>query len=146
MPIESGQDLKQARTLLGWSQIRLAAHLDHHITYISQMENDRKPLSNKALGFISDSIPEFQARCDKDKRFLDKKVKCKLLKTLVVMGSDFDDFERDETFHVSQGIYGPNEWEKWFWSDYNPLCMKCKRECKQSDKMDILSCPQFILK
>ncbi|MFC2142059.1 helix-turn-helix domain-containing protein [Acidobacteriota bacterium] len=146
MPVESGQNLKQARQLLGWSQIRLAAHLDHHITYISQMENGRKPLSNKALTFISDSISVFQVGYDKDRRFLDKKVKSKLLKTNDKKLAQNGNFKGDEDFSETPQEMGSNEWEKWFWSDHNPLCMKCKWECKQSDKVDILSCPQFILK
>ncbi len=146
MPVEPGQDLKQARQLLGWSQVRLAAHLDHHITYISQMENDRKPLSNKALAFITDSITEFQVGYDKDRRFLDSKVKCKLLKTNNERLAKNGNFKGDEDFGKRPQELAQNEWEKWFWSANNPLCMKCKRDCKQSDKVGILSCPQFILK
>ena len=37
------------------------------------------------------------------------------------------------------------EWEKDYWSDYYPLCKKCKHSCKQSHKILGLNCKKFEL-
>lgn len=35
------------------------------------------------------------------------------------------------------------DWEKWWWKELNPTCLKCQRECKQSAKAEVVYCPQF---
>jgi len=32
------------------------------------------------------------------------------------------------------------EWEKWWWSDYNKLCLDCEKDCKQSWRVQIVNC------
>ena len=40
---------------------------------------------------------------------------------------------------------GPlKNWEAWWWGEQNAQCKLCQRECKQSDKVDLLFCPRFI--
>ncbi|MDD5651150.1 MAG: hypothetical protein PHF86_12170 [Candidatus Nanoarchaeia archaeon] len=34
------------------------------------------------------------------------------------------------------------QWEKWWWAEYNELCKKCIKTCKQSYKVK-LSCKEF---
>jgi hypothetical protein len=33
-------------------------------------------------------------------------------------------------------------WTKWWWNEFNDLCLKCKRSCKQSWRVKV-SCKQF---
>jgi len=32
------------------------------------------------------------------------------------------------------------EWEKWWWNNLNPLCINCKKSCKQSSRVEIVNC------
>lgn len=32
------------------------------------------------------------------------------------------------------------EWERWWWSEYNSLCLDCEKECKQSWRVNIINC------
>ncbi len=36
--------------------------------------------------------------------------------------------------------------EAWFWHTKHPLCLRCEKECKQSDKVRIIRCPQCKVK
>jgi len=35
-------------------------------------------------------------------------------------------------------------WEKIWWKEPNEYCLGCKKSCKQSSKVDILSCSQYV--
>jgi hypothetical protein len=35
------------------------------------------------------------------------------------------------------------QWEDWWWRDLNEQCKSCQRGCKQSNKAEIVHCPQF---
>jgi hypothetical protein len=35
------------------------------------------------------------------------------------------------------------EFEDYWWENYNKKCLKCKRNCKQSFKTEIIKCPNF---
>ena len=52
------QDLKKVRNERGWSLRRLADHLGIHHSYVSLMENGRKPLSEKALAFMEEELSQ----------------------------------------------------------------------------------------
>lgn len=34
-------------------------------------------------------------------------------------------------------------WNKWFWEELNPLCIRCIHNCKQSAKVKIIACKKF---
>ena len=34
-------------------------------------------------------------------------------------------------------------WEKAFWKELNALCLACKKDCKQSSRVEIMSCVKF---
>ena len=36
------------------------------------------------------------------------------------------------------------QWESWWFREYNKLCLKCKRACKQSIQAKVIVCPQFM--
>lgn len=38
------------------------------------------------------------------------------------------------------------EFEKWYWSDYNKVCLKCENKCKQSHIVSLVSCPNRKIK
>ncbi|MCK9597997.1 MAG: hypothetical protein M0R06_03085 [Sphaerochaeta sp.] len=35
------------------------------------------------------------------------------------------------------------KWETWWWKNKNSACLRCKKECKQSDKVKVIACPAF---
>ena len=35
------------------------------------------------------------------------------------------------------------EIEKEWWAEINKLCKRCKKECKQSNKVTVLDCPSY---
>jgi len=41
-----------------------------------------------------------------------------------------------------QGL-GRREFESWWWEKFYWKCQQCARECKQSSRVEVLSCPQF---
>jgi hypothetical protein len=34
------------------------------------------------------------------------------------------------------------QWEKWWFKEFNKICLQCTKKCKQSDKVT-LNCPQY---
>lgn len=35
------------------------------------------------------------------------------------------------------------EWNNWWWAEKNSACLRCRKECKQSDKVKVIVCPAF---
>jgi len=38
----------------------------------------------------------------------------------------------------------PKQYEKWYWKDYNKICLTCINKCKQSHIATLVKCPQFV--
>jgi len=137
--MEERFELLRVRKMLGWSQEITAAYLGVSKPYLSRMENGAKPLNRKALRFIS--LYE-EGKTNPTPRTPPKRAKKDNLKLLKIkppareIQPNFSRFEQ-----VSD--LSRFEWKKWWWRDFNPLCLKCKRACKQSIQAKVIVCPQY---
>ena len=46
--------------------------------------------------------------------------------------------------YLDSSNVGASVWEEWWWSKFNPMCLYCQKECKQSSMAEIFDCPQYI--
>lgn len=142
--LEDGAELLRIRKSLKINQVNLSQILGISQQYLSLMENGHKPLNQKALGFIRENeivqkppntLPP--AKMDtsgcKEALTINKLSEANCTKNGQPEElADFDDFSTNKG------------WETWLWKTKHPLCLKCQKECKQSDKVKIIICPQYL--
>jgi transcriptional regulator with XRE-family HTH domain len=126
--------LLAARKELGMSQSLLSAKLGCSRTHLFEMESGSKPLDSKALAFLATFPRRVVATPEKsDISRTSKPVKLNRLQRQNL---------RREPGHGCRRA----EWEKWWFSVTNPVCVPCTRTCKQSAMVRIISCPQREVK
>ena len=129
-------DLASARKSLGWSQARLAARLGVSRPDLSKMESGEKPLNNQVLTFLSAG--------DTKKTLPGSPGVPKTAKARKIGTNKPAKLNRLQTANLkkmpSRGCR-VETWEKWWFSVVNPVCVECKRSCKQSAMVRIISCP-----
>ena len=123
-------DLLSARRELGISQSLLAAKLGCSRTHYLEMESGEKPLDSKALAFLT-TFPRRVVATPRKTTFscTNKPKKTKRLRAGKNPGEP------------SLGCSVP-KWEKWWFSAVNPVCVPCRKSCKQSAMVKIVCCPQ----
>jgi transcriptional regulator with XRE-family HTH domain len=127
----SGAELTRARKEHGYNQRLMADLLGVSQPMVSMMEKGSKPLTNKALDFISGGYIEITpaptlAPPKKGDLVIKMPLKTKKMREvkMPVLGS--------------LGLLGK--------SATHPLCLRCRNKCKQTNKIKILSCPQYEAK
>ena len=129
-----GAELKRVRENKGWSQRFLAAVLEISQAYINKMENGSKPLNIRAIQFLErENNVKTNTYLRTPKKQVKKGVK-KALKLKPLRNHKRPDF-------VQNGKV--SDFSDFWWKKKHPLCKKCKKSCKQSIRVMIISCPQF---
>ena len=146
MSIEQSCELKIARENRGWSQKMLGCYLEISQQYINKMENGDKPLNLKALRFIEEqNRVENEQKGEKthSRTCIPSKSSQKGVKN-VLETNKLKAWENPKK--ANQRLLQTQEeialFERW-WEEYHPMCLKCELDCKQSLKVEIVTCPQF---
>ena len=129
-------DLASARKSLGWSQARLAARLGVSQPELSKMESGEKPLNNQALTFIKEN-PRYHPTGVKP--FAPERAKNTEIG--ISKPSKLNDLQKAILKVRPAETCRASVWEKWWFSVVNPVCVECKKTCKQSAMVRIISCP-----
>lgn len=102
------------------------------------------------IGFISDDkfAPKSQIVKLTDVKDISEYVTLK--KFLKERSEDFEESDADDKLKILdvERCYildkpidlKASEWEKWWWSEYNKLCLDCEKTCKQSWRVTIVNC------
>jgi len=129
-----GVDLRRARKWSGMDRKELAWWLDVSIHRIKQIETNKRPLTRKEIDFIrvmgcKKTVTMKKKKNDtQEEKTKTKETKAELKKEPVLQEHEIA------------------EYEKWWHKEKNPICLECRRDCKQSKFVEIVCCPQFISK
>ena len=127
----SGAELTRARKEHGYNQRLMAHFLGVSQPMVSMMEKGTKPLTTKAIDFVSDRYIEITpAPTPAPAKNGDLVIKMPL-KTKKIRGAKMPVL-------ASRGLLDK--------SKKHPLCLRCRNRCRQTNKVKVLSCPQFEAK
>jgi len=141
----AGQTLRDARETAGISQKLLAAIFGVSRPYLSQMESGSKPLIKKAIEFIEKNAGRGLAGSPKQADL----VTFKSLETIKFHGTKtaIKRSHGHSWAHVGGDVpKRRGEWSSWWEKRHHDKCLNCSKECKQSFRVKIIYCPDYLTK
>ena len=123
--------LREYRKMLGVSQKMMAEMFDISQQMVSEIERGNREIPQNILDrMVNSTLLENTPLIQKSYPRNPNEINATLPQNDTENGV-FSDFETSR------------KWEKWWWRTINKLCRGCTRECKQSNKVKVVVCPQY---